>query len=95
MLHDFACKDAKDIYFPELAKGVKHFKEEGGRGIMCKAIEDYGKEMAIKAEIKAEVKAGIAYGIEKEVIISRLCKEFKLSLEEAEKQYNTYAAVAV
>jgi hypothetical protein len=41
MIHDFGCKDSKDIYYPELAKGVKHFKEEGGRKIMCEAVERY------------------------------------------------------
>lgn len=31
LMHDFGCKEAKDMYYPELAKGVRHFKEEGGR----------------------------------------------------------------
>jgi hypothetical protein len=43
MMHDFGCKDSKDIYYPELAKGVKHFKEEGGRKIMCEAVEKYAE----------------------------------------------------
>jgi hypothetical protein len=47
MMHDFGCKDSKDIYYPELAKGVKHFKEEeGGRKIMCEAVEKYAKSYA-------------------------------------------------
>jgi hypothetical protein len=25
-----------------MAKGVKHFKKEGGRKIMCEAVERYG-----------------------------------------------------
>ena len=38
---DFGCKESKDIYYPELANGVKHFKEEeGGRKIMCEAVEN-------------------------------------------------------
>jgi hypothetical protein len=44
MIHDFGCKDSKDIYYPELAKGVKHFKEEGGRKIMCEAVERYAEK---------------------------------------------------
>lgn len=32
LMHDFGCKESKDIYYPELAKGVKHFKEEGRVG---------------------------------------------------------------
>jgi hypothetical protein len=46
MMHDFGCKESKDIYYPELAKGVKHFKEEGGRKIMCEAVEEYAKSYA-------------------------------------------------
>jgi hypothetical protein len=46
MMHDFGCKDSKDIYYQELAKGVKHFKEEGGRKIMCEAVEKYAKSYA-------------------------------------------------
>lgn len=46
LVHDFACKESKDMYYPELAKGVKHFKEEGGRRRMCEAVEEYAKEYA-------------------------------------------------
>lgn len=46
----FGCKESKDMYYPELAKGVRHFKEEeGGRKIMCEAVKKY-------AEIYAERK---------------------------------------
>ena len=48
LMHDFGCKEAKDMYYPELAKGVKHFKEEGGRERMCEAVEKYAEQ---KAEI--------------------------------------------
>ena len=41
LMHDFGCKESKDIYYPELANVVKHFKEEeGGRKIMCEAVEN-------------------------------------------------------
>ncbi len=33
------------MYYPELAKGVRHFKEEGRR-IMCEAVERYAKSYA-------------------------------------------------
>ncbi len=29
---------------PELAKGVRHFKEEGGREKMCEAVQDYAEQ---------------------------------------------------
>ncbi len=36
--------NTKDMYYSELAKGVKHFKEEEGRKLMCEAVEKYGDE---------------------------------------------------
>lgn len=39
-MHDFRCTDADDMFYTELAKHVKHFKEtEGGMERMCKAME--------------------------------------------------------
>ena len=41
LMHDFRCTSASDMFYPELAKSVRYFKEtEGGRAKMCKAIED-------------------------------------------------------
>ena len=51
LMHDFGCKQAKDMYYPELAKGVKHFKEEGGRERMCEAVEKYGDRRAESARL--------------------------------------------
>jgi hypothetical protein len=51
MMHDFGCKESKDFFYPELAKGVKHFKEEeGGRKIMCEAVERYAVKYAEKCK---------------------------------------------
>ncbi len=52
LMHDFGCKESKDMYSPELAKGVKHFKEEGGRKIMCEAVEKYGDSRALDKQIE-------------------------------------------
>lgn len=41
LMHDFRCIDADDMFYSELAKHVKHFKEtEGGMESMCKAMEE-------------------------------------------------------
>jgi len=41
LMHDFRCTNAVDMFYPELAKPVRHFKEtEGGRSQMCKALEE-------------------------------------------------------
>lgn len=53
LMHDFGCKESKDIYYPELAKGVKHFKEEeGGRRIMCESVERYGDRRALDKQVE-------------------------------------------
>jgi len=58
LMHDFGCKESKDMYYPELAKGVRHFKEEGGRERMCEAVEKYAKDYAKEyAEKYAEQRA--------------------------------------
>lgn len=41
LMHDFRCTSAVDMFYQELAKSVRHFKEtEGGRNQMCKAMEE-------------------------------------------------------
>ena len=52
LMHDFGCKEAKDMYYPELAKGVKHFKEEGGRERMCEAVEKYADRKMLDKQIE-------------------------------------------
>lgn len=56
LMHDFNCKDAKDIVNPLLAEEVRYLKEtEGGRSQMCKLLEEMRNEVA--AEAKEEAKA--------------------------------------
>ncbi len=51
-MHDFSCRESKDMYYPELAEGVKHFKEEGGRKRMCEAVEKYADKRALDKQIE-------------------------------------------
>lgn len=101
LMHDFGCKDAKEIYYTELANGVRHFKrkEEGGRETMSEIVEEYAREVAErhaqKVAIRSEIEAGIEYGIPKGRVMERLCGKYGLSLEKAEEAYNTYASLAV
>ena len=102
-MRDFSCKNAKDMFYAELANGVKHFKEEGGRELMCQAVEEYAKkkaqeaaqEAAQKASIKTTIEDAISYGMEKEVILKKVNQKYGISKEEAEKLYDTYAVMAV
>ena len=41
LMHDFRCTSAVDMFYDELAKSVRFFKEtEGGQSRMSKAMED-------------------------------------------------------
>ena len=92
LMRDFRCKNPEDIQNVELAKGVKYFKEnEGGRKVMCEAVERYAEQKATKTLIEE----GIQFGIEKERIIQRLCAKYSISEEQAERMYERYAPVVV
>ena len=87
------------MHYKELADGVRHFKEEGGRKLVCEAVEKYAekkaieaaKEAAKEAAIEAEIKAGIAYNIDKAQIITRVQDVCNITKEDAEKLYEIYA----
>ena len=109
LMYDFACKDSKDMHYPELAEGVKHFKEEGGRELMCEAVEAYAakkaeeaakkaaeeaaKKAAEEAAIKTTIEDAISYGIEKERILEKVTQKYGISRETAEELYTTYAGL--
>nr|WP_296005857.1 PD-(D/E)XK nuclease family transposase [uncultured Blautia sp.] len=50
LMHDFNCKDAKDMVNPLLAEEVRYLKEtEGGRSQMSRILEEMRNEVAEKA----------------------------------------------
>lgn len=66
LVHDFRCTKSKDMNYPELADGVKHFKEtEEGVNTMCQAIEEIINErenrIAAIAEARGEANAKKKY----------------------------------
>ena len=87
LMHDFNCKKSKDMYHKELADGVRHFKEEGGRKLMCEAVEKYAEKKAIEAAIEV----GVSYGISKEQIIKKVIEKYGIDAKEAENLYSIYA----
>ncbi len=70
LMKDFKCKNAKDMYYPELAEGVRHFKEKGGRTMVCEAVENFAKKYA--AQIEAEKQAAEAKAAQAEAEIRML-----------------------
>ena len=91
LMHDFRCKKSKDMHYKELADGVKHFKEEGGRNMVCEAVEEYAEKYAEKKAIEAAIEAGISFGTEKEIILQKVSEKYGITKKEAEKLYNNYA----
>ncbi|MDE5716711.1 MAG: Rpn family recombination-promoting nuclease/putative transposase [Lachnospiraceae bacterium] len=72
LMHDFGCKESKDMYYPELAKGVKHFKKEGGRKRMCEAVEKYAEQRAENVRLNSLLES-----------IKNLMESMKWSAEQA------------
>lgn len=47
LMRDFHQADPDNMYYKELAEGVRHYKEsKGGNETMCEAVENYAKEYA-------------------------------------------------
>lgn len=45
LMHDFRCLNAVDMFYPELARQVKYFKEtERGREVMCQIFEELAEK---------------------------------------------------
>ena len=79
-MHDFFCKDAKDIKNTVLANRVRHFKEEeSGVEEMCEIMQKLADEAAYKNSVK------IAKGLLKDGIpIDIVAKNTELPREEVE-----------
>lgn len=57
LMHDFNCKEAKDIVNPLLAEEVRYLKEtEGGRSQMCKLLEEMRNEASHKTTVNLALK---------------------------------------
>lgn len=53
LMHDFRCTSSIDMFYDELKKSVHYYKEtEGGRAIMCEAMENYGTKKQAEGIIK-------------------------------------------
>lgn len=53
LMHDFKCKNANDMYYPQLASRVNMIKNtEEGRESMCKIMEDLNNKAARDKQIE-------------------------------------------
>lgn len=78
-MHDFKCLKSQDMNYPQLADGVRYYKEtEGGREKMCKIVEE------LRDDARREERRQIAISLIEEGSLSfeQIAKVSKLSLEE-------------
>ena len=76
LMHDFRCLSSVDMFYPVLARQVKHFKEtEGGQEIMCEIFENLAEKWA---QERAEERALE----EKKASARRMIARGKLTVEE-------------
>lgn len=95
LMYDFCCKEAKNMNYEELARGVRYFKEEGGREQMCEAVEEYVKQAAKQAAIQTTIEDAISYGMGEEEILKKVNQKYGISRKKAKKLYDTYSMIAV
>ena len=77
LMHDFFCQDAEDMHYEELKKRASFFKEEeGGRGKMCKIMDEIWQE---------GMERGMAQGMERDRLESlrTIMRKMRLSAEDA------------
>ena len=76
MIHDFHCIKADDIYNPELAKSVRHFKDEERGKNMCASVKAYGDEREARGEARGRAEAEVQLA-EKDAIIAAMQAELE------------------
>lgn len=102
LMHDFRCSNPDDMFSPVLAERVRYFKrEEGGRAIMCKMMEQLrneskaeGIQEGIQKGIRVGKREGIQEGVLKgkaEIVLSYM-KKHMCDAEAAMDEFNISAA---
>ena len=93
LMHDFNCKDAKDMVNPLLAEEVRYLKEtEGGRSQMSRILEEMRNEVAEKATHNNAVNTALRMLTRGRDSIEEIAEITGLSLEEVRKLANNQKA---
>ena len=106
LMQDFKQTESEKMYNKILADNVRYVKGEKEDNEMSSLVEEYAEKVAKRygesvakeveervtkqVSLSTTIKTALAYGIDKKRIIDRLCSEFKLSEEEANKEYEKY-----
>ena len=84
-MHDFFCQDAEDMHYEELKKRASFFKEEeGGRGKMCKIMDEIWQE-GMERGMAQGMERGMERGAENKLLESlrTIMQTMRLSEDEA------------
>ena len=85
LMHDFRCTRSVDMFYNELKDTVKHFKEtEGGRGQVCKAMEERIKRE--RSEERIEVLLGTVKSLMENMQLSAQQVMAAMNISEEDKQ---------
>lgn len=80
LMHDFRCTSSIDMFYKELRESVYYYKEtEGGRAIMCEAMENYGN----KKQAEALIQMGKNLNLTEDQIISNIVSICHVTKEKA------------
>ena len=85
LIHDFHCTKADDIYNPELANSIRHYKEEGENN-MCSSVKAYGDIRAAEAEARGRAEGRAETAKEYQAEIERLKAELSKYKTDEEKR---------
>jgi hypothetical protein len=87
LVHDFRCSNADDMYYSQLADGVRYYKEvergeEKMNELLRKYAEDMAEEIAAEKVQKAEVEVQETKA-SKTAMVRNLMKNMHLTIEQA------------
>lgn len=85
LMHDFRCTKAEEMKFAALSDKVKYFKEdEGGRGTVCKIMEDMRNEATVEATVEAYKAVAINLLKAGKLSVQEIAEVSNLSVEDVE-----------
>ena len=86
LMHDFNCKDAKDMVNPILAEEVRYLKgREGGQNQMCRLLEEMRNEAAEEATYNKAVSTALKMLARGRDSVEEIAEMTDLPLEEVQK----------
>lgn len=90
LMHDFNCKDYREIYNPKIAARVKYFKEEPeGVTKMCKTMQIIVDRERNDAAVKARMEIALNMWMEGEHDLDKISRTTKLSVEQVRMAITT------